>query len=152
MKVLLANDGSKIAKEALEWYLQNLHSDENRLYIVHVVDSRYGFENKDPIVPGDQHFYVLVHDEKKDYAKTLSSEMENFLKDSKISGEVNILYGDAGEEIVKRASEIGASLVVTGSRGLGVIRRTVLGSVSQYVLHHAKVPVVIYTDKCFKQK
>lgn len=27
-------------------YLQNLHTDDNRLYIVHVVDSRYGFENK----------------------------------------------------------------------------------------------------------
>lgn len=27
-------------------YLQNLHRDDNRLYIVHVVDSRYGFENK----------------------------------------------------------------------------------------------------------
>ena len=48
---------------------------------------------------------------------------------------------------MKRAREIGASLVVTGSRGLGVIRRTVLGSVSDYVLHHVKVPVVIYTDK-----
>lgn len=70
----------------------------------------------------------------------------------KISGEVNILYGDAGEEIVKRASEVDACLVVTGTRGLGVIRRTVLGSVSQYVLHHSNVPVAIYTDKCFKGK
>lgn len=70
----------------------------------------------------------------------------------KISGEVNILYGDAGEEIVKRASEVDACLVVTGTRGLGVIRRTVLGSVSQYVLHHSNVPVAIYNDKCFKGK
>lgn len=152
MKVLLANDGSKIAKDALEWYLQNLHRDDNRLYIAHVVDSRYGFENKDPVVPGDQHFFVLVHNEKEDKAKTLSAEMETFLKDNKISGEVNILYGDAGEEIVKRASEVDACLVVTGTRGLGVIRRTVLGSVSQYVLHHSNVPVAIYTDKCFKGK
>lgn len=52
-----------------------------------------------------------------------------------INGEVSLLYGDAGEEIVKKARQIGASLVVTGSRGLGVIRRTVLGSVSDYVLH-----------------
>lgn len=70
----------------------------------------------------------------------------------KISGEFNILYGDAGEEIVKRASEVDACLVVTGTRGMGVIRRTVLGSVSQYVLHHSNVPVAIYTDKCFKGK
>lgn len=69
-----------------------------------------------------------------------------------ISGGFNILHGDPGEEIVERASEVEASLVVTGTRGLGVIRRTVLGSVSQYVLHHSKVPVAIYTDKSFKQK
>ncbi|XP_078315304.1 universal stress protein Sll1388-like isoform X2 [Crassostrea virginica] len=144
MKVLLATDESKIAKETLKWYMQNLHKDDNQLNLVHVIDNCYQFENK-----GDQHLFVLAHDEKKDNAKKLMVEMEDFLKSNKINGEVSLLYGDAGEEIVKRARQIGASLVVTGSRGLGVIRRAVLGSVSDYVLHHVNVPVVIYTDKYF---
>lgn len=36
-----------------------------------------------------------------------------------------------------------AVYVVVGSRGLGKIRRTFLGSVSDYVLHHSLVPVIV---------
>lgn len=48
----------------------------------------------------------------------------------KISGEFNILYGDVGEEIVKRVFEVDVCFVVIGIRGMGVIRWMVLGSVS----------------------
>ena len=34
-------------------------------------------------------------------------------------------------------------MIVMGTRGLGAIRRTILGSVSDYVLHHTKIPLVI---------
>jgi len=51
--------------------------------------------------------------------------------------------GSAGHSIVERAEKEQADLIVTGSRGLGVIRRTILGSVSDYVLHHAKIPVLV---------
>lgn len=35
--------------------------------------------------------------------------------------------------------------VVTGTRGVGVVRRTILGSTSDFILHHANCPVVICT-------
>ena len=34
-------------------------------------------------------------------------------------------------------------MIVMGTRGLGTVRRTILGSVSDYVLHHAHCPVII---------
>ena len=48
-----------------------------------------------------------------------------------------------GRAIVETADKEHASLVVMGTRGLGKLRRTILGSVSSYVLHHAHCPVVI---------
>ena len=50
---------------------------------------------------------------------------------------------EAGAAICKEAKSKHASLVVVGSRGAGVVRRTILGSVSSYVVHHAHVPVLV---------
>ncbi len=34
-------------------------------------------------------------------------------------------------------------MIVTGSRGMGKVRRTILGSVSDYLVHHSICPVVV---------
>lgn len=51
--------------------------------------------------------------------------------------------GEAGETIVAKAHELKADMIVTGTRGLGTIRRTIIGSVSDYILHHSDVPVFV---------
>jgi nucleotide-binding universal stress UspA family protein len=51
--------------------------------------------------------------------------------------------GDAAKEIVELAEELEVGLVVLGSRGLGGIRRALIGSVSTSVLRHAHCSVLI---------
>ena len=60
----------------------------------------------------------------------------------KVSGSC-LLHGGADQEIVKLADEIGAGLIVMGSRGLGGIKRALKGSVSDSVVRHAHCPVLI---------
>lgn len=48
-----------------------------------------------------------------------------------------------GEVICKLAKDVNANLIVMGSRGMGTLRRTLLGSVSDYCVHHAHIPVAI---------
>lgn len=50
--------------------------------------------------------------------------------------------GDYAEEILNAAEDFKVDLIVIGSRGLGVLKSTVLGSVSQKVLHHADCSVL----------
>jgi nucleotide-binding universal stress UspA family protein len=54
-----------------------------------------------------------------------------------------ILRGDPGPALCQLAHERNADVVVLGSRGLGAIRRALLGSVSTYVSANAPCPVVI---------
>ena len=60
-----------------------------------------------------------------------------------MSGEVVRLEGRPETAILAKAEEIQATMIVMGSRGLGTIRRTILGSVSDYILHHSHIPVMI---------
>jgi nucleotide-binding universal stress UspA family protein len=49
-----------------------------------------------------------------------------------------LLVGVAARQIVAYANEIGADLIVVGSRGLGRVSGVLLGSVSRGVLRDAK--------------
>lgn len=51
--------------------------------------------------------------------------------------------GEAGPAICRLAEEIGADVVVVGSRGRGAIKRALLGSVSTHVINSAPCPVVV---------
>ena len=48
-----------------------------------------------------------------------------------------------GLGVINSAGEMNADLIVTGSRGQGSFRRTFIGSVSDYILHHSSVPVMV---------
>jgi nucleotide-binding universal stress UspA family protein len=54
-----------------------------------------------------------------------------------------VIDGPPGTGIVTVAEDIEADLIVTGSRGRGPIARTVLGSVSTEILHHAPCDVLV---------
>jgi nucleotide-binding universal stress UspA family protein len=51
--------------------------------------------------------------------------------------------GAPEKAIVKAAAEHRCDAVVIGRRGLSGIRRALLGSISDYVVHHASVPVIV---------
>ena len=51
--------------------------------------------------------------------------------------------GSPAAEVVGLAEELGVGLVVVGSRGLGGIRRALIGSVSDSVVRHAHCPVLV---------
>jgi nucleotide-binding universal stress UspA family protein len=57
--------------------------------------------------------------------------------------QLHLKVGRPEGEIVALAEELGAGLIVMGSRGRGGVRRALMGSVSDSVVRHAHCPVMV---------
>jgi len=78
--------------------------------------------------------------------KKLEGEAEKIRKMGvEVSG-VHAGVGRPDAEIVRVAEELGAGLIVVGSRGMGPVKRAVMGSVSGSVVHHAHCSVLVVRD------
>ena len=72
--------------------------------------------------------------------------LENLKKDLEakdIKVKTILEKGPARTVIVSKVDSEECDLVVVGSRGLGNVTSLIIGSVSNYVLHHAKCPVLL---------
>ncbi|HJR46511.1 MAG TPA: universal stress protein, partial [Actinomycetota bacterium] len=56
--------------------------------------------------------------------------------------ETAAVWGHPHEQILKETESFGADIVVVGSRGLGPLKRALLGSVSDQVVRHAPATLV----------
>lgn len=150
--VMVAMDGSEDSRFAFHWYVQNIHRPGDRVVIVFAVefhsehDSRWLFSFTESV---EEKVGGSLDKERARHLETVK-KFSKLLENSKILGEVNAIDSKSpGEGIVQAAKEINASFIVTGTRGLGKVRRTILGSVSDYILRHAPMPVVVcrYVEK-----
>ena len=54
-----------------------------------------------------------------------------------------LVEGSAGRSIVQVAEEVQPDVVVVGSHGRGFLSRVLIGSVSEYVVRHCPLPVLV---------
>jgi nucleotide-binding universal stress UspA family protein len=76
----------------------------------------------------------------EDFAETLRTKV---FKGKQIQTQVKVEYGDAGISICETAEQEGCSLIVVGSHKKSSLQTLFMGSVSNYVLHHSEIPVVV---------
>src|SRR5215216_612708 len=132
-KVLLATDGSKDAALAARAAVDVCERIGAELHIVHAWHS----------LPTAR-LRPFMRAELKKLGNELLGEGVKKVEDSGglVSG-AHLLEGTAADEILDLAEQIGAGLIVIGSRGLGPVSRIALGSVSEAVIHHSRLPVLV---------
>ncbi|MGB3633636.1 MAG: universal stress protein [Rubrobacteraceae bacterium] len=132
-RILLATDGSEDATLAARAAIDLSQKIGAELHVVHAWQT----------VPSP-HFETWINSSLEQEAQELLDEQKKKIEDS--GGKVVEAYlrkNSPAEAIVGLANEIDADFIVIGSRGLGPVKRLLLGSVSEGVVHHAHVPVLI---------
>jgi nucleotide-binding universal stress UspA family protein len=137
--ILLATDGSEEAQLAATTAADLAEKTNSELHVITVGPDYplYAY----PEAP------ARFEDELRNQAKEVLEQQVKRIEDA--GGTVNNKHlrdGRAEEEIVEVAEEIGAGLIVMGSRGHGRLRRALMGSVSEAVVRHAHCPVTIVRE------
>ncbi|HEU5393571.1 MAG TPA: universal stress protein [Candidatus Methylomirabilis sp.] len=143
-RVVVAVDGSPDSLEALRFFTLLPLPGKLRVRLVGVVNRL----RIPPLAPraARAHLRAVVDQlarERRAEVETALQKAAAGLRDRVGAVELAIPVGRPGEQIVREATEFGADLVVVGARGLGGVKRFLLGSVSEEVLRAARCPVLI---------
>lgn len=140
-RILVATDGSEEAGLALKTAVDLANSTNSELHVVHV-GHLLGYVGY--VAPGLGAPVTSAQEELDRKARELlEAQLEQIQAAGSAVTQAHLGSGRPDEEIVALGERIGAGLIVIGSRGLGGIRRALIGSVSDSVVRHAHCPVLI---------
>jgi nucleotide-binding universal stress UspA family protein len=146
-KVVLAIDGSEEASRAAEAAVDLCEKTGSELHVVHVGEDFYltAVSDLDMVaqIRVAQEYAESEANFEQIAREVLDAEVEKVEAAGGTVAQAHLRVGRADAEIVDLAEEIKAGLVMLGSRGLGGVKRALMGSVSYSVLRHAHCPVLV---------
>jgi nucleotide-binding universal stress UspA family protein len=140
-KILIATDGSETANEAADFGIETLKFSGAKVYAVYVIETTsYGSASEDEK-------WSKKTEQFQEIGRGATSYVEEKAKAAGLEAESILLKGNPAEEILDFAEGQDVDMIVMGSLGKTGIKRVVLGSVSEKVVRHAKVPVLVVRER-----
>eukprot|EP00048_Salpingoeca_helianthica_P017161 m.235869 g.235869 ORF g.235869 m.235869 type:complete len:149 (-) comp20313_c0_seq1:39-485(-) len=143
---VVAVDKCAASTAAVEFVLRNLAQAEGD--VVHLVHCYKRLQTL-----AGQHFAYVPSDVEQESMRkeeyVVLQQAADTIKQARPNQEVHtyLVAGDPRDEIVELAEKLDAECVVLGSRGLGAVKRAILGSVSSAISHSCSRPVIIVHGK-----
>lgn len=166
-KILVAVDESEYSKYALEWILTNLSLNANftalftqsesggadhgviSFYVMHVQPlpniSTAGIGNPSAIAFGGTppELVESIVNHQKQISEALLGRAKEICAQKNVNAKIVMEIGDPKEAICDAVEKMKVDLLIIGSHGYGMVKRALLGSVSNYCVQHAKCPVLV---------
>jgi|LakWasMet56_HOW8_FD_contig_41_599249_length_796_multi_1_in_0_out_0_1 nucleotide-binding universal stress UspA family protein len=158
MRYLVGVDGSRFSFHAVKEAARLLHSGDD-ITLAFISPLHISIEYVGPY-PGTEGVFLTqdvvrgpTDEDRKRATEVLKHARDVLIENlpegltaSDVGIDLVMKQGNPKEAMVDLAAEINADTVVVGSRGLGAIKRAVIGSVSDYMVHHAPCHVYVVRD------
>jgi nucleotide-binding universal stress UspA family protein len=146
-KILLATDGSKEAELAARTAADLAESTGSELHLLYVWEAANPYVEVVELAGDEAVTPRLDAELKRQFDRQAHAVLDTEAERVRVAGatvaQAHLRMGKASHEIVALSEEIGAGLIVMGSRGRGGVRRALMGSVSDSVVRHAHCPVLV---------
>jgi len=148
-RILIGVDGSELARRAAGRAVDVLGTGHD-ITVVEVV------RPMSPIVAvpsgaiagvavvGDQ--VEAIEESNRSRAREAETDLAATTRELGIEASTRVVIGDPGTELCRLAADGSFDVLVVGSHGSGFLKRVLLGSVSNHVLHHAPCPVLVVRE------
>ncbi|MGQ9864756.1 MAG: universal stress protein [Pseudanabaenaceae cyanobacterium] len=144
MKIMVAVDGSQAAARAVAQAI----ALGGEVVLVTVLEAPGAYFPNILLPTGD--WVTVPGPPDRDMEKLLTEAAENLLAryqkecaEAGIAARTCVVRGSPRETLCQVAAQENPDILAIGSRGLGSVERLMLGSVSDYVVHHAPCPVLV---------
>jgi nucleotide-binding universal stress UspA family protein len=143
-KILLATDGSTEARLAAQAAAELSKGTGSEVHVAYVLPS--------PTELRGHHLYSeevmrsILEQAEEEANSFLEEQAEQVRGSGGKVAETHLRAGRPDKEIVKLSEDLDVGTIVIGSRGLGAISRTLMGSVSESVIRHAHCPVFVVRE------
>ena len=141
-KILLATDGSREASLAARTAVNLADKTGSELHVAFVLRTQDAPDYEALGIDAEK-----PSEEVSQMGQRLLDEQVRRVEEAggTVAG-AHLRMGRPDQEIVAVGEDMGAGLIVLGSRGLGGIKRALMGSVSDSVVRHAHCPVMVVRD------
>ncbi len=136
-RILVGLDGSESSGKAMRMAEEIAVRFGAKLTLAHVVPPL--------LLPPDAYGLTLeeIDHQHELHAGKLLAEARAALGEPGVEVDTLVLYGQPAEQLATAAAEPDVGLVVVGSRGRGAVRRLMVGSVSDRLVHISTKPVLV---------
>lgn len=138
-KILLATDGSECSMQAAGYAIETAVQNQAELLALTVTET-YPLDNL-PVEELTRKVTELFRRESEEAlqkVEDLAASLDTPVKVRKM-----MVDGSPAETILKVADEENVDLIVVGASGKHALERFLLGSVSEKIVRHARVPVLV---------
>jgi nucleotide-binding universal stress UspA family protein len=139
-RILLATDGPEEAELAALRAVELADATHSELHVVQLRVVPIFLKSYPGTLGYERRLYEQIEEMSRELLRKQSWRVK--AAGGTVAG-THLRMGEVALEIVALAEELGADLIVMGCRGLGGVRRALMGSVSDSVVRHAHCPVLV---------